>query len=255
MLDLDARVQLEEPELAAGQHELGRAGALVADRARERDRRVAHRGAQRRIERRRRRLLEHLLVAALHRALALAERDDGAVRVGEQLDLHMPRPLEIALAEDRVVPERGPGLAPCGSERFVELVRRADDAHAASASTGGRLDQQREADLLRRPARQHRDTGRARSLLRGELVAAGPKRGRRRSDPCQSGGEHRLRESGALGEEAVPGVHRVGVRLECRAHDLRRVEIRRDRDGRVRRAGMERAGVVGRDHGDRLDAE
>src|SRR3954471_17231056 len=98
MLDLDPRVQLEEPEVAAVEDELGRAGALVADRAREGDRGVAHPRPQLGVERRRRRLFEHLLVAALDRAVALAERGDVAVLVGEELDLDVARPLEIALA-------------------------------------------------------------------------------------------------------------------------------------------------------------
>ena len=42
VLDLDPAVQLEEEEVAAVEHELGRAGARVADRAPEPDRRVAH---------------------------------------------------------------------------------------------------------------------------------------------------------------------------------------------------------------------
>jgi hypothetical protein len=37
-------------------------------------------------------LLDDLLVAPLHRALALEEMDDVAVRVGEHLDLDVPRP-------------------------------------------------------------------------------------------------------------------------------------------------------------------
>ena len=174
MLDLDPRVELEEPEVAAVEDELGGAGALVADRARERDRGVAHPRPQLGVERGRRRLLEHLLVAALDRAVALAERRDVAVLVGEELDLDVARPLEVALAEDRVVAERGRRLAPRGRERLVELLRRAHDAHPAPAAARGRLDEQREADLLRRPARQDGDAGRARRLLRGELVAARP---------------------------------------------------------------------------------
>ena len=51
MLDLDPAVQLQEEEVAAVEDELGRAGAAVRDRPRERDRRVAHRRAQRRVER------------------------------------------------------------------------------------------------------------------------------------------------------------------------------------------------------------
>ena len=65
VLDLDAPVQLEEEELPAVEHELGGAGASVADGAPERDRGLLHAVAQLGVDRDRRRLLEHLLVAAL----------------------------------------------------------------------------------------------------------------------------------------------------------------------------------------------
>ena len=134
MLDLDAAVQLQEPEVAAVEHELGGAGAAVADRPREGDRRLAHPRAEVRVERGRRRLLEHLLVAPLDRALALAERDDVAGAVRQQLDLDVAGPLDVALAEDAVVSERGLGLACRGRERLVELGR----AHGRSACRGRR---------------------------------------------------------------------------------------------------------------------
>jgi hypothetical protein len=50
MLDLDPPVQLEEEEVAAVEHELGRTGAAVADRGGEGDRSLAHRRPQLRIE-------------------------------------------------------------------------------------------------------------------------------------------------------------------------------------------------------------
>ena len=236
MLDLDPRVELEEPEVAAVEHELGGSRALVADRAREGDRRVAHPRAQLGIERGGGRLLEHLLVAPLDRAVALAECDDVAVLVGEQLDLDVARPLEEALAEDGVVAERRGRLAPRRRERLVELLRRAHDAHAAPAAARRRLHEQREADLLRRPARQDGDAGRARRLLRGELVAAGSQRRRRRPDPRQSRAEHRLGELGALGEEAVAGMDGVGAGFSRGANVLgRRRDMRRSRRARRRR--------------------
>jgi hypothetical protein len=57
------------------------------------------------VEERRRRLLDHLLVAALDRALALAEVDDVAVLVGQHLDLDVARLLDELLDEHAVVAE------------------------------------------------------------------------------------------------------------------------------------------------------
>ena len=71
------------------------------------------------------------------------------MRVGEQLDLDVARPLDVALAEDAVVAERGLRLAPRRLDRVLELVRLADDPHPAAAASGRRLDEQREAELVR----------------------------------------------------------------------------------------------------------
>ena len=124
MLDLEPRVQLEELEAVAVEHELGRAGVLVADRARERDRGLAHRCAQLGVERGGGALLQHLLVAPLDRALALAEVDDRPVPVREDLDLDVARALDVALGEDASVAEPGLGLARGRREGVVELVAR-----------------------------------------------------------------------------------------------------------------------------------
>ena len=137
-------VQLEEEELAAGEHELRRARADVPDRAREGHSGLGHARAEGGVERRGRRLLEHLLVAPLHRALALAEPEHGAVPVGEELDLDVPRPLEVALEEQPAVAEGRQRLASGRGDGVVELVARADDPHPAAAAAGRRLDEQRQ---------------------------------------------------------------------------------------------------------------
>src|SRR5205085_10499949 len=120
---------------------------------------------------------------------------------GQELDLDVARALEVALAEDGIVAERACRLSPGRRERLLELIRRGHDAHAAAAAAGSRLDEEREADLLRGPAREHRDAGGPGRLLRGELVTARPQRRRRRADPDQPSPEHSLGELGALGEE------------------------------------------------------
>src|SRR5207248_2655045 len=111
VLDLDPPVELEKVEVTAVEHELGCSGAAIVDRGRERDCCCAHPLAQVAVECRRGCLLEHLLVAPLHRALSLAERDHAPAAVAEQLDLDVSRTLHKALAEDGSVTECRLGLA------------------------------------------------------------------------------------------------------------------------------------------------
>src|SRR5205814_282856 len=124
MLHLDSGVQLEEEELLVGDEKLGRAQASIADRLREANRRVAHPLAKRGVDSRRGTLLEHLLVPALDRAVALPEGEDVPVLVGQQLDLDVTRALDETLEEDRLVAEAGLCLAPCCADRLRELARR-----------------------------------------------------------------------------------------------------------------------------------
>ena len=90
VLDLDARVDLDEVELAGVgvDQELDGAGVVVAD-VRGRSRRPASQTASRmrRVEVRGRGDLDDLLVAALDRAVALEEVDEVAVLVAEELHL------------------------------------------------------------------------------------------------------------------------------------------------------------------------
>ena len=78
---------------SADDDELDRARAGVVDAARgvARPPRPIARPRRPAVEQRRRRLLDDLLVAPLQAALALAEVHDVAVRVGEHLDLDVPR--------------------------------------------------------------------------------------------------------------------------------------------------------------------
>ncbi len=80
---------------------------------------------------------------ALQRALALAEVNHVAVRVGQHLDLDMARPRDQALDEHALVAEPGLRLAARALQRRVELVGRIHDPHAAPAAASRGLDQQR----------------------------------------------------------------------------------------------------------------
>ncbi len=113
VLHLEARVHLEELERAIGiEQELrGRGVAQARRRGDPRPRARGRAGAVRGREPRRGRLLDQLLMAPLHRAVALAERDHLAGRVAEQLDLDMARRRDLALEVDRAVAERRGRLA------------------------------------------------------------------------------------------------------------------------------------------------
>ena len=92
MLDLQTRIHFKEIEvLVRVDDELDGAGALVVDGLGQRHRLLAHGAPRRLVEKRRRRLLDDLLVAALDRAFALAEIDAVAVRVAQHLDLDVAR--------------------------------------------------------------------------------------------------------------------------------------------------------------------
>ena len=119
VLDLDSRVHLDEDVLAAlVEQELDGARAAVADLAGERDGVGADLSrAAPRIQVRRRRQLDHLLVAALHAAVALEEVDDVAVGVGQDLHLDVARVDHRLLEEHRRVAERRLRLAAGGLDR------------------------------------------------------------------------------------------------------------------------------------------
>src|SRR3982751_6033058 len=142
-------------------------------------------------------------MAALDRALTFVERNDVPVRVREDVGLDVPRAREVPLEENRVVAERRERLSLRRLDGRGELAGAADDPHPAAAAACRGLDEERKTELLGRAVRQNRHAGRARGLLRGELVAAAAQRGRRRADPRQAGREDGLGELSALGEKAV----------------------------------------------------
>ena len=134
------------------------------------------------------RFLKHLLMAALHRAVALEQVHDVAVRVGEDLDFDVARPQQVLLDQHPVVAEAGCGFALAGSKRLRKICAAFDDAHALAAAAGAGLDQDRIADRVglllqeRRVlvvavvARHERDASLLHQLLRGRFGAHGADR-------------------------------------------------------------------------------
>ena len=117
MLHLQARVDLEEEQIATRvRDELARAGADVLHVFDDAERRFVQRaaalltGGAREEGRGRGRLLDDLLVPALHAALAFAERVRSPVSIAEDLHLDVSRLLHVPFEIDARVRERG--LAP-----------------------------------------------------------------------------------------------------------------------------------------------
>ena len=177
---------------------------------------------------RRRGLLDDLLVAALDRALAFADRPHRAVRVGHHLDLDVVAGGEVALAEHRRVAERGLRLALGGLDLLGQVGQVADDAHAAAAATGRRLDQHRQlrrGDGVGVEFVEHGHPRGGHHLLGLDLGAHRLHGGDGRPDPRQPRLLHGAREFGVLREESVPGVDGVGARRAGRRDQLGGVEV------------------------------
>src|SRR5262249_40326067 len=135
MLDLQARVDFDEIELARGpKNKLDRARVRVTDGAANLDSRLAHLPPQFFIDRRRRTLLHDLLMGALQRTIALEEMDRVAARVAQDLNLDVARALDIFLYQQRAVAESLLRLAPRGLDGAVNCAFGSHDAHAFAAA-------------------------------------------------------------------------------------------------------------------------
>jgi len=130
---------------------------LVSHRLRRRDRRFAQRGPELLRDPRPGGLLDHLLVPPLHRAVALSQVHDVAVRVGHHLDLEVARASDQPLQQQPVVAERGGGF-PAGSPHGRGHFRGvAGDLHPFPPAAEDGLDEDGEADSLRLGAEAERE--------------------------------------------------------------------------------------------------
>jgi hypothetical protein len=205
------------------------------------------------------RFLDHLLVAALERAVALEQVHDVAVAVAEHLHLDVARREDVFLNQHAVVAKRARRLSLCALERVVEVLSGIDAAHPLPAAARDRLDQHRIADIagfllealrvlvLAEIAGGHGHAGFGHQLLRRILEAHGADAVRLRSDPDEARLDHRLSEICILREEAVARVDRFSLRCLRRRDDLLADEV-----ALARRARPDMHGLVGHAHVQRL---
>ncbi len=271
MLDLQARIGLDESEIGiVGRvpridEKFERAEIVVVRSARERHRRARDFFAQARRERRARRDLDQLLVAPLDRAFALAEIDEPAMPIAENLDFDMPRALDQPLGIERSVAESARRFGSAAREGLRDLVRAPHCAHAAPAAAGHGLQHDRRMDLLEKGARLIRaahggavDDGRAdfqREFARFQLVAEQVERLGGRANERYARRSDGARETCVLRQKAVAGMDSVAARLLRQRDDARGIEIGghpRFRQGMrlVRLAHMQRRRIVLRMDGD-----
>ncbi|MPM38347.1 hypothetical protein SDC9_84976 [bioreactor metagenome] len=224
MLDLNPGVHFHEIEIAVGgQQEFDRPGIVVAGGLGRLDRGRAHAFAQFRIQRRRRRLFEQFLVAALNAAIAFPEVDDIAVVVGQDLEFDVARIDDIFFHVKRSVAEGLLRLGPCRMEALNQTRVIVRDAHSAAAAAGRCLDDYRIAQRPRHfdrigladdqafAAGRRRHSGLLHGGARHRLVAQSPHRLGRGADEGDVVLAAGFGEIGVFGQEPVPRVNRVDI--------------------------------------------
>jgi len=151
VLNLDPGIHFHEIEIALGvDQELDRAHPGIIDMPGQADSGLAHRLAQLGRGKRRGGFFEDFLVAALDRAVALAEMDHMPMLIGEQLNLDMARVFDEAFEVDPVIAKASHGFSPGGLESTRQVLVAQGNAHATSTAAGGGLDHDRITDLAGR---------------------------------------------------------------------------------------------------------
>ena len=211
------------------------------------------------------------MVAPLDRAFALAEIDDVAVLVAQNLDFHVARIGDELLQENTIVAKARFRFRACAREAVGEFGRTVGDAHAFAAAPRGGLDHDRIADFVGDLGRlgfvldhaeiagHRRDFGGGRGALtldliahRGDRLGVGP-------DEDNTGLGERLGEGGALRKKAIAGMHRFSTGFLAGRDDLLDDEValrrgrRSDRDRHIGHFHMQRVAVGLGKHRNRRD--
>ena len=274
MLDLQAGVHLHEVEVAVGvEQHLDGAGVGVAGPADDIGDQRQDAFAFGLWQPRARGLLEHLLVPALQRALALAEVHALPEPVGDDLDLDVPSADDALLHVQAPVAEAGERLDTRLAEGGLELVFAAHAAHAAATAARDRLEQERKADVLGGSpggidvgdravaSRDHRHAERSHGVTGYGFVAEARDELGTRTDERESRRGTAQGERGVLGKEPPAGMHRCTVVLQRNLEQRVLVEVglrracRAERDDHVDVFEPGLVTIGSRRHGDGLHTE
>src|SRR5438876_4416502 len=150
MLYLQPRIHLQEIKVAGLiEKEFAGSGVYIAGGPRGAHCCLTHFSSEIRRDRNTRGLLDHLLKAALDRALALAERENVAVGVSEDLNLDVPRPFDELLEIDPIVSEGALRFSPSRVESAGNIVWCRHYSHSLATASGSSFEQHRVPELLR----------------------------------------------------------------------------------------------------------
>ena len=227
MLHLQARVHFHKIEIAVVRiQKLDGTGSFVADGTSQVTRCLVHASTNVvvSVEARRGTLFDQLLVATLHRALALAERKYMALLIGHNLHLNVVRRRDELLHVALAVAKNGLALGTRLDERLCRIFHALDLANAATATARARLNEHGTANALGLGRRllgtfeqiAARHDGHARRGSRsacGVLVAHAVDHLGRRTDKSQAILVAVAYKARLLGKEAVPRMDRLCARL------------------------------------------
>ena len=223
MLNLKAGIDLEEHRLAPVDviDELDRAGGAVPHRPAELFAGPGDDVAHRIGEVGRRRLLDHLLVAALQAAVPVPENDDIALAVPDHLDLDVAGVADPPFKKHTGVAEVRLGQAGDAGEGSHKVVGTLAGLDADAPATAGGLEHDRIAERLggrhrvfgvgqESGAPDQRHAGRRCRVAGGVLDPEQLQLLGRWPHEYEAGGLHPSREVSVFGEEPVTGVNGPG---------------------------------------------
>ena len=193
---------------------------------------------------------DHFLVSPLYTTVPLEQVHDVAMRIGQHLNLNVPGFADVFFNKNRAVPEGTDGFAHGAVHLLGKFFGAFYDAHAFTAATGSRFDEDRKADLLRgalgflHVRNGVIDTGHHGyvvvfdGFLGRQLIAHHFDGVRPWSDEDDPGFGHFLGEDRVFAQEPVPRMDRIGSGITAGLNDLVHHQVGLCRRGRSQQYGF-----------------